>query len=30
MPLKAQVTTPLIVVTTLGISRDASIVDTNL
>ena len=30
MPPKALVTTPLIVVTTLGISGDASIQDTNL
>jgi hypothetical protein len=30
MLLKAQVITPLIVATTLGISRDTSIADTNL
>jgi len=30
MPLKAPVTTPLIAVTTLGTSRDASIEDTDL
>jgi hypothetical protein len=30
MLLKALVITPLIVVTTLGISRDTSIADTNL
>jgi hypothetical protein len=30
MPLKALVTTLLMVVTTLGISRDTSIRDTNL
>ena len=30
MPPKAPVTTPLIVVTTLGTSRDTSIGDTNL
>jgi len=30
MPLKAPVTTPLVVVTTLGISGDTSIGDTKL